>query len=40
MFKTQYQTVRHFNRAKRESDARSLFDLHQITQLRQLMSGF
>jgi hypothetical protein len=26
--------------AKRESDARSPFDLHQITQLRQLMAGF
>ncbi|EHB2440788.1 hypothetical protein JYJ56_000846 [Salmonella enterica] len=32
--------VRHFNRAKRESDARSPFDLHQKTQLRQLLAGF
>ncbi|MWN88727.1 hypothetical protein GQN24_27725, partial [Escherichia coli] len=31
--------VRHFNRAKRESDARSPFDLHQKTQLRQLTAG-
>lgn len=32
--------VRHFNRAERESDAHSPFDLHQTTQLRQLMAGF
>lgn len=31
--------VRHFNRVERESDARSLFDLHQKTQLRQLTAG-
>ncbi|EEM3550212.1 hypothetical protein NX963_004399 [Salmonella enterica] len=34
------EPVRHFNRGKRESDARSLFDLHQINQLRQLLAGF
>ncbi|EFR2061649.1 hypothetical protein H0539_001978 [Salmonella enterica] len=32
--------VRHFNRVKRKSDARSPFDLHQKTQLRQLLAGF
>jgi len=32
--------VRHFNRAKRESDARSPLDLHQKTQLRQPTAGF
>jgi len=31
--------VRHFNRAERESDARSLFDLHQRNQLHQPIAG-
>lgn len=32
--------VRHFSRAKRESDAHSLFDLHQRNPLLQSVTGF
>ena len=39
-FNTAPVPERHFNRAKRESDARSLFDPRQKNQLRQLMAGF